>query len=112
MKESGCLNLQEHPFKVSNWGIWRRIFSALPTAKQRLASLLGVKEGYILKRCGGGRSDSAIDARHEKFAATCVLQELISGRSIAMLDKCWTRADGLGQKGQSLLLCLSLGMHP
>ena len=68
--------------------------------KQRTANLLGVHEAYILKRCGGARSDEAINARHEKMAATFVLQELIIGNAPASLAKGWTSPDGIGQKGR------------
>lgn len=75
------------------------MFSALTPAKQKVAGLLGVREGYILKRCSGGRGDPAAATRHEKFAATCVLQELLTGTSIASLDKSWTAPESLGMKG-------------
>lgn len=67
--------------------------------KQRTANLLGVHAAYILKRCGGARSDEATNARHEKMAATFVLQELITGSAPASLAKGWTSPDGIGQKG-------------
>ena len=92
---------QEHPFRISNWGFWQRLFGSLPPKKLAAAAALGVTEAYIMKRCSLGRSDEAANARHERFAAACALEDMIDEKVAGSVARRWAPPGGLSTKGGS-----------
>ena len=100
--KSGRVCVQEHPFRIDNWGFWQRLFSSLPPKKLAAAAALGVSEAYIMKRCSLGRSDEAANARHERFAAACALEDMIDEKVAGSVARRWAPPGGLSTKGGTL----------
>lgn len=103
--------MQSHPFKITNWGNWSRMFARLSPDEKRGAAKLGVEEQYVMGRLAGQRSDAVTTALHERFVAACVLGELVSEREVGEVLQKWATPDGLATKGALLPFPVSRGTY-
>jgi hypothetical protein len=77
-----------HPFRISQWGEWLRLFPKDDTRLYLAAQHLDVHYGKVMARCNG-RSDSrdrAVEERHSRFVAAVALAQLVAPGDVSASD--------------------------